>query len=1410
MLKLYFLSFFVLLVFIFSTTHAQDFESSNLPIVVINTEGQTIVDEPKVNVRMGIIDNGPGNRNYYRNPFNNNQPDPFNNYDGTIGIEFRGSSSQSFNKKPYGFETRELNSTTSKKVSLLGMPAESDWILNATYNDKSLIRDVLTYHLSNQMGMYASRTKYVELVMDGVYQGIYILMERIKRDAGRVDIASLKTTDNSGDALTGGYILKIDKSTGTPNGQWKSPYPAANNMGLYVLVDYPKLTNLTSTQLSYIQNHVTNFEHSLQSPDFKDPNNGYAKYIDVNTFVDYLLLTELTHNPDAYALSTFFYKDRDSRNAKIKMGPPWDYNHAYGNANYCRGWETNTWTFLTTKLYCQDAGSQVPFWWERLLEDRDFCVKVRDRWKQLRQNQWTNNNINQFVDQNATLLNEAQTRNFQRWPILGEWTWPNYYYGNTYQEEVDWLKNWTKDRLIWLDANIPRIGVLNQEVVDCASIAKPGVVSPINYCQGQTSIPLTANGVNLKWYSFASDGEGSSTAPTPSTASIGTTSYFVSQTIGECESSRAQIDVTVGTKPTAPSANNVEYCQGQTASALTANGTNLKWYTSSSGGESSTTAPVPPTNSPNLLSYFVAQSTNDCESDRTPIIVTVKVRPSKPQVTTSLSYCQGQIANELSASGSNLKWYDSAINDIGNTSAPTPSTDSAGSISYYVSQTTNTCESDRAQISVTINGKPSAPTTNNVAYCEGKTAAQLTANGTALKWYTTADSGESNATPPTPVTSSVGLMSYFVSQTINGCESDRAQVTVTVNAKPAPPTASNVTYCQQERATPLTANGSELKWYTTPDEDNGSFVAPIPSTTANTVLSYFVSQTVNGCESNRTQINVSVKVKPSPPQTTANVSYCQGQAASVLLASGTNLKWYGTPTEGIGSTNTPTQSTATEGTFFHFVTQTINGCESDRTQINVRIKATPEPPTANNAEYCQGQAASQLTATGTELKWYNAQVGGGSTSIAPTPSTSSAGNFNYFVSQTANGCESSRTQLIINVKAKPTKPQVVSSTSYCQGQTTAQLSAVGANLKWYTTATGGTANLTAPTPISTTAGTVSHFVSQSVNNCESDRAQVSVVIFAKPDKPTTSAVVKYTQGQTASPLIATGVNLKWYTTANGGTASSTSPLPSTNSVGTTTYFVSQTVNDCESDRAQTEVQVSLPTTTTTCISTKVFLEGALSGTTMSTRLSQLGLLPGQSPANALAMATPAGQPYKTAPWNYNGNESLDGYTNDIVDWVLVSLRISPQDPSTTIYKTAAILRKDGVVSMVSGCPTLKTGQAVYVAVEHRNHIGAVSHEAVSALNGEITYDFTKNQSYIPPSVPASGQLQVGSVFCLIAADGSKASFSEINANDASVWQSDNGKFGVYRLSDFNLDGEINANDGSIWRRNNGKFSGVRF
>lgn len=1173
--KFYTFGILFLIIGSFSNVFAQTFTSSNLPIIVVSTEGQTIADNPKVNVKMGIIDNGPGNRNYYRNPANNNQPDPFNNFNGTVGIEHRGSSSQFFPKKPYGFETR-TETGDDLKVSLLGMPKESDWILNASYTDKTLMRDVLTYHLSNQMGMYATRTKFVELVVDGDYKGVYILMEKIKRDANRVNIASLKPTDNSGDALTGGYILKVDKNTGSADAYWKSPYPANNLMEINIMLEYPKKDDITTAQFEYIKNHFTNFEHTLNGPNFKDPINGYAKYIDVNTFVDYFLLTELTYNIDAYRLSVFFYKDRDSRDSKIKMGPAWDYDHSYGNANYCKGWETNHWAYDFVREFCPQDDKQTPTWWARLLQDREFCLKVRERWQQLRQNQWTNSNISNFVNQNVALLGESQVRNFQRWPLLGEWIWPNYYWGNTYQEEIDWFKNWTEQRLSWLDANIPRVGALANEPADCASVTKPTVTSPVNYCIGQTASALSAGGVSLKWYTQATGGTGNTSTPTPSTSSAGTTSYYVTQTINNCESTRAQIDVIVASQATAPTATtSIEYCQGQTASALTANGSNLKWYTAPFGGTGATTA-------------------------------------------------------------------------------PTPSTSSA------------------------------------------------------------------------------------------------------------------------------------------------------------TLTSYFVSQTVNGCESNRTQINVNVKNRPDIPHTVANLNYCQGQTALQLSASGTALLWYSVATGGTGSSGAPIPSTNTVGTNSYFVSQTLNGCESNRAEIKVNVGTKTTAPSASNVEYCQGQTASPLTAAGNDLLWYTSSTGGESSTTAPTPSTASPNILSYFVSQTISGCESNRTQVMVTIRSKPSLPEVVNPPSYCQGDATNPLSATGSNLKWYEIAVGGTASSTAPSPWSATARTVAYYVSQTVNSCESSRAMIPVTIKAKPVPPSVSGSVSYTQGQAPAALSATGSSLKWYSSSTGGTGNLTAPTPSTTSTGSTSYYVSQTVNGCESDRSLITVLVSPPSQVTACIETKVLLEGAMNGTIMHTKLNQLGLLPGQTPKDALATKTAAGQPYKNAPWNYPGSEGSEIYSPDVVDWVLVSLRTSPEEASSTIFKTSGLLFKDGAVQTTGACPVVSPTQTLFVAIEHRNHIGAVSHDAVAVINNKISYDFTKRQSYVPAGLPASGQLQVGSVFCLFAADSYKTSFAEVNANDATIWINDNGKFGLYKLSDFNLDGEINANDNSIWRRNNGKFSGVKF
>lgn len=416
------------------------FLSSDLPIIKINTFGEQIPDEPKIVAHMGIIDNGQGNRNYVFS-------DSLNGYDGQIAIETRGASSASFPKKNYGFETQN-NLGENNNVNLLGMPKENDWILHGPFSDKSLIRNVLAFHLGNLTDRWAPRTRYCELFINNEYVGIYILMEKIKTDDDRIDIAKLDADDNAGDSLTGGYIVQVDRFE-FGNG-WFSPF----NPNHFFVYQYPNSNNLTTTQENYIKNRITSFEQVLASSNFDDPDLGYASFIDVGSFIDHLLVVELSRDVDAYRLSSFLFKDKDSKGGLLNAGPLWDFNLGFGNADYCDGWMTDGWNFEE-----QSCGEDQPFWWDRLQEDTVFNNQVQCRWDELRAGPWQTDLIMQFIDDQAAILEEAQVRNFERWEVLGNYLWPNAFVGDTYEEEITYLKNWTTDRLNWMDANM--IGTCN-------------------------------------------------------------------------------------------------------------------------------------------------------------------------------------------------------------------------------------------------------------------------------------------------------------------------------------------------------------------------------------------------------------------------------------------------------------------------------------------------------------------------------------------------------------------------------------------------------------------------------------------------------------------------------------------------------------------------------------------------------------------------------------------------------------------------------------------------------------------------------------------------------------------------------------------------------------------------------------
>ncbi|MBK7174617.1 MAG: CotH kinase family protein [Bacteroidales bacterium] len=421
---------------------------SNLPIVVINTFGTEIPDDPKITAHMGIISNGEGNLNTLG--------DPFNNYDGNIGIEVRGQSTQMFPKKCYGFETRD-NQGENLNVSLLGLPEENDWILYAPYTDKSLMRNAISYEIGHRLGEYCTRNVYCELIINNDFKGIYILQEKIKKDENRVDIPSLNPDEITGDDVTGGYILAVDKLPWDfeygADGWISAPSPSyPNAMDITFQYYYPEPEAIVSQQREYIKNYVTNAEKALIGPSFKDPSSGYLKYFDAPSFIDFMLLSEISKEVDKYRYSTYFNKHKDSDGGKLFAGPAWDFNLGYGNVDYWQpGVEYAGWLYELVNPW--DAS--IMFWWKRMMEDSYFRNLAKTRWTALRLDKLSNENIDALIDSITELTDSARIRNFERWPILGTYVWPNYnWQGNDYEDEVAYFRTYLMNRINWMDHNI--------------------------------------------------------------------------------------------------------------------------------------------------------------------------------------------------------------------------------------------------------------------------------------------------------------------------------------------------------------------------------------------------------------------------------------------------------------------------------------------------------------------------------------------------------------------------------------------------------------------------------------------------------------------------------------------------------------------------------------------------------------------------------------------------------------------------------------------------------------------------------------------------------------------------------------------------------------------------------------------
>ena len=292
------------------------------------------------------------------------------------------------------------------------------------------------------------------MYLDGIYYGVYVLSEVVSKGKTRLN---LDDPGEQGDTITGGYIMEVDCDEGVTH---KSKYhPVAING--YVLDDHdiffqyksPDYEDMTEAQVNYINSAIDAMEDCFASPNYRDPVDGYRKYIDPDNFVDYQLFMELCHNVDAYRLSGKFFKRRDSEDPRFKM-VLWDTNLGYGVAKYLGGYKTDTWMYQNNNtMYLAHETYLIPFWWYKLNRDEYYWTKRNARWVEMRESNLSKKRIWATIDSLVDVVKShgAEARNSQAWPRWGEYVWPNYYIADSYTDEVSYLKQWLHSRIAWMD-----------------------------------------------------------------------------------------------------------------------------------------------------------------------------------------------------------------------------------------------------------------------------------------------------------------------------------------------------------------------------------------------------------------------------------------------------------------------------------------------------------------------------------------------------------------------------------------------------------------------------------------------------------------------------------------------------------------------------------------------------------------------------------------------------------------------------------------------------------------------------------------------------------------------------------------------------------------------------------------------
>ena len=468
-------------------------QTLDLPIIFIDTKAKCLdknVTE-KIPATMRVLDGAT-----------NSVADSASGALYDIGIKVRGQSSALFPKPGYSVEVRDATGE-GIDVSMLGLPPSDDWVFHGPYVDKSLMRNALAHWFFRQAGRYSPRTKHFDLFINGVYRGVYVLIEKIKRDKYRVDVSKLKDTDISGDDVTGGYIWAFDK-TGTNSGGAGSgdinDEGFNTSDGLNVILHYPKKEKIQKEQEAYLKKYLNDLEAL-----YKNGGNGsgYENFVDVGSAVDYVLHEELTNNADSYWCSFFLHKPKDSKGGKVTLGPPWDFNLAMSNGTQPEGnnggnnWNmwgggnngfgstsVEGWQIENSQKSGQNNGwfnmggtsLKAPNWLLQMWKDSNYQSELKKRWAELRSGVWHTKTMDVYLDSMKTYLKNAADRNFKRWPNLGQASGQNDpdpepmkycsqsgggygmamggYNATTWDGEVEHLRKKMKERMQWMDQQL--------------------------------------------------------------------------------------------------------------------------------------------------------------------------------------------------------------------------------------------------------------------------------------------------------------------------------------------------------------------------------------------------------------------------------------------------------------------------------------------------------------------------------------------------------------------------------------------------------------------------------------------------------------------------------------------------------------------------------------------------------------------------------------------------------------------------------------------------------------------------------------------------------------------------------------------------------------------------------------------